>query len=57
MTEHPKIITGIVFPPIPVRQFDWSAVFEGYEPGMHVGYGPNEEAAKADLIEQWECDQ
>jgi hypothetical protein len=34
-----KIITNHVFPPIPVRQFDWAAVFDNYEPGMHVGYG------------------
>ena len=39
-------------PPIPVRAFDWSATFEGYEPGEPIGYGPTEHEAVADLQEQ-----
>lgn len=46
-TEH-------VYPPIPERQYDWQATFDGYEPGDPVGYGPTKEAAIADLIEQQE---
>jgi len=41
-------------PPIPLRQFDWSAVRDGYEPGMPIGRGATEEAAIADLLEQEE---
>jgi hypothetical protein len=52
-----KIITKHVFPPVPVRQFDWAAVFDGYEPGEHVGYGRTEQDAIADLVEQWEDDR
>ncbi len=52
-----KIITNHVFPPIPQRQFDWAAVFDGYEPGAHVGYGRTEQDAIADLRQQWEDDQ
>ena len=47
-----KIITHYDFPPIPVRAFDWSAVRDGYEPGMPVGRGATEQAAIADLIER-----
>lgn len=46
------IITSFVYPPIPVRQFDWQAVRDGYEEGDRVGYGPTEEDAIRDLLEQ-----
>ncbi len=51
-----KIITKFVYPPIPQRQFDWAAVFDGYEPGAHVGYGHTEQDAIDDLKQQWEDD-
>lgn len=49
-TEH-------VYPPIPERHSDWSAIFKGeYDgaPDSHslIGRGPTEQAAIADLIEQ-----
>lgn len=43
----PKILTRFVAPPIPTRQYDWSALEEGYEPGRPIGYGET----KADAIE------
>lgn len=48
------IITSFVYPPIPVRKFDWQAVRDGYEPESNycVGWGPTEEAAIRDLLEQ-----
>ena len=49
-----KIITEYVFPPIPLRQFDWSAVTDNYEPGCPIGYGRTEEEAIKDLLEQIE---
>ena len=51
----PKIITEHVFPPIPERSYDWSAVREGYEPGALIGTGPTEKAAIDDLVEQEEA--
>lgn len=52
-----RIITQYEFPPIPLRQFDWCAYRDGYEPpdcdgvgGGHVGWGRTEEAAIADLL-------
>lgn len=45
-----KIITEYVHPPIPIRHYDWSAVYEGYEPGDPIGWGPDEASAMADLI-------
>jgi hypothetical protein len=44
-----KIVTSHVYPPIPLRQFDWDAVYDGYEPGDPIGHGATEEEAIADL--------
>jgi hypothetical protein len=51
-----KIKTSFVYPPIPTRAFDWSAVDdETYDgPGSPIGRGPTEEAAIKDLLEQIE---
>ena len=43
------IITEYVNPPIPNRNCDWSAVYEGYEPGDKIGWGETEEEAIAEL--------
>ena len=50
MTER-RICTHYDPPPIPLRQFDWTAVLENddYE-GTLVGYGETQEAATADLL-------
>jgi hypothetical protein len=49
-----KIRTEYVYPPIPVRDFDWSAVdddtYDG--PGSPIGTGATEQAAIADLLQQ-----
>lgn len=50
----PKIITEHVYPPIPIREFDWAAYREGYEPGCLVGCGPTKEEAIEDLLQQEE---
>ncbi len=47
-----KIRTEFVYPPIPLRSFDWTAVTDDYEPGAPIGYGATEDAAIADLQEQ-----
>jgi hypothetical protein len=39
--------------PIPLRQFDWIATAEDYEPGDPIGSGSTEEAALCDLAEQY----
>ena len=41
-------------PPVPVRGWDWSAAFVGYEPGDPIGRGATEQAAIEDLQEQAE---
>jgi hypothetical protein len=53
----PDIKTHFVYPPIPVRNYDWMASFGSYEPGNLVGYGLTEEAAIADLLNQVEDEQ
>lgn len=50
MRDKPKIITSNVYPPIPNRQFDWSAVRDGYEPGALIGWGTTEAQAIEDLL-------
>ena len=51
-----KLRTEYVYPPIPIRSFDWSAIdddtYDG--PGSPVGHGPTEQAAIDDLMEQLE---
>lgn len=53
-----RIITKHVFPPIPDRRFDWSAIDDAtYDgPGCKIGIGPSEAEAVADLIRQLEID-
>jgi hypothetical protein len=53
-----NIKTIFVHPPIPNRDFDWSAIDdETYDgPGSPIGQGPTEEAAIADLLEQLEVE-
>lgn len=52
-----KIRTSFDYPPIPIRDVDWSAVTDDYEPGHPIGRGATEEEAIADLKEQLEADQ
>ena len=51
-----KIRTSFEFPPIPLRQFDWAATTDDYEPGQPIGHGRTELAAVKDLISQLEDD-
>lgn len=46
-----NIQTTHLYPPIPDRRFDWSAVSSNYEPGDPIGYGATEHEAIADLCE------
>lgn len=48
MSNMPKIITSHIFPPIPDRQFDWCAYYDGHEEG-DTGYGRTEADAITDL--------
>lgn len=49
-----KIITSFWMKPIPPRQFDWEAYFDGDEPDddghMKAGYGITEQDAVCDLL-------
>lgn len=52
-----KLRTDHIWPPIPVRHFDWSAVdddtYDG--PGSPIGYGSTEAEAIADLLAEIEA--
>lgn len=59
----PKIITSFDYPPIPIRNFDWSAVTDNYDcdcdqdgffSNCPVGYGATEAEAIQDLMDQLE---
>ena len=52
----PLILVQFDPPPIPLRQFDWSAWREGMEEEGPYGYGASEEEARADLAEQLESE-
>ena len=45
-----KIITSYDYPPIPIRDYDWSAIRENYEPGDLIGTGRTEQEAIDDLV-------
>jgi hypothetical protein len=47
-----KIITSQDCPPIPVRDYDWSASREDYDQGDLIGYGITEQDAIDDLKRQ-----
>lgn len=52
-----RIVTDHVYPPIPDRRWDWSAVTDNYEPGEPIGHGRTEQAAIDDLLQQLEDSQ
>ena len=51
-----KIKTEFVYPPIPIRQFDWCAYDNNsYDrPGSIIGHGATEAEAIADFEQAWE---
>jgi hypothetical protein len=49
-----KILTYYDPPPTPIRDHDWHAVDDNYEPGCPIGYGATEDAAILDLLVQYE---
>lgn len=44
-----KIVTSHMFPPIPIREFDWCAHYEGEEEAGHCGWGRTEAEAIQDF--------
>ena len=48
--ERGKIVTSFVYPPIPVRNFDWCAYRDGTEETGRYGYGATEADAIAELL-------
>lgn len=54
------IVVDYIHPPIPNRNFDYTAYFDGYEPGDAIGYGPTAEDAVRDLLvscDEWQGDE
>lgn len=51
MTQDPerKIITQHVFPPLPIRAFDWCAYYDDSEESGPYGHGRTEDEAIEDL--------
>lgn len=52
-----RAVTQFIHPPIPKRQYDWEAHFDGDEPNdqgwMLKGYGPTEVEALIDLLQEY----
>lgn len=51
-TKMKKIITNHECPPIPIREYDWSALREDWDLDEPIGYGRTEQDAIDDLIEK-----
>jgi hypothetical protein len=47
----PRIITSFIYPPIPWRNFDWCAYYDGCEEDGNYGYGRTEAEAVLDFID------
>jgi hypothetical protein len=45
-----KIVTEFVYPPVPVRKWDWRATRDGWDLGDEIGEGATEAEAIADLL-------
>lgn len=54
---QPKVITSHVFPPIPDRQFDYCACYDGDDEAGPRGWGRTEQEAIKDLLETFPIDQ
>jgi hypothetical protein len=46
------IDASFIYPPIPIRDFDWQATLKDYEPGCPIGHGRTKQDAINDLLEQ-----
>lgn len=49
-----RIVTHFDYPPIPLRQFDWSAARDSYDEGDPIGHGATEQEAIDDLLAEEE---
>lgn len=49
-----KIVTSFVYPPIPRRDHDWCAHYEGEEEKGGYGWGRTEQEAIDDLIDNYD---
>lgn len=54
--NSPRIVTSFVYPPIPVRSFDWCAHYDGEEEAGNYGYGATEAEAVQDFIDNCQED-
>lgn len=52
----PRIITDHIYPPIPIRDFDWMAYHGGEEERGEYGYGRTEGEAIVDLTDNFPRD-
>ncbi len=52
MRNKNEIRTSFDYPPIPVRDYDWSAIRDDYDSGDLIGYGRTEQEAIDNLKKQ-----
>lgn len=57
MSGYRIIRVEFIYPPIPVRDFDYQATFDGYDAGDPIGHGPTAQAAIDDLHENAEFEE
>ena len=52
MIEHTEnVVTRYIYPPIPIREFDWVALREDHDEFGPFGWGKTEQEAIEDLLE------
>jgi hypothetical protein len=51
-STNADIITHFEYTPLPIRDFDWSATFDNYEPDGLVGWGATAKDAIDHLLER-----
>lgn len=53
----PTVHYRFIYPPIPIRNFDWEATFDEYDMGDPIGFGRTKEEALKNLMEEKELRQ
>jgi hypothetical protein len=49
-STHPQqVVTRFVYPPIPIRSFDWCTFYDGKEEAGGYGWRSSEQEAREDL--------
>jgi hypothetical protein len=57
MKRQRVVVTSHIYPPIPIRDNDWLACFDGDEEDGPQGWGSTEQKAIDDLVDNYELEE